>query len=403
MTGHRRLARAATVALLALPACTAPDPPAAEPAPATAAPPPTTRPRSADGGPQLVLRAAVDLSPALPGRPAEVVSAVAAPDGGAHVVLQPADGTDPVLATVEGGGALVRAVPVPRLAQVFGVHLLPTGEVLVAGQFPRPGRDYGFAAVDPATGAARTAVVVPYEEGTAFTFGRSALSADGAALYLFVATAVDDRNLDLLVAVDPRTGAFLGGRDLLEEVREVSGYPVGTYSGGLLARPDGGVTLAFDTWEADTFAGPDPGLLSYDAALEPAGDPVRLPIGNARADLQAAALGPDGTVYLTVQPPNGDLLAAVRGGVVTDVLDIGGHGYDDAVVVDPAGWALLPARGGARTVDLATGAVGRLDVGCPSAEPVLDVLPGAGPSRALLLGRCDVRAPGTPMLWLVGA
>ncbi|MGY1601598.1 hypothetical protein [Geodermatophilus sp. SYSU D00815] len=398
MTGHRRLAAASAAAVLVLCGCTTADPPAAAPAPAQPAPV-TSLPRPADGGPRLVLRAAVDLTPATGGT-AAVADAVATADGGAHVVLAPADGAGPLtLVTVDGAGTPVGSVPVPALAQVFGVHLLPGGEVLVSGQFPRPGREYGFVAVDPVSGAARTVVAVPYEEGTAFSFGRSALAADGATLFLFVAIAVGPRHLDLLVAVDARSGAFRGGRDLFEEVRQVSGFPVATHSSGLLARPDGGVTLVFDTWVAAAVEdGPAPGLLSYDAALEPLGDPVRLDLGDG-AELQAVAAGADGTLHLTVQPRSGDLIATVRGSGA-DVVRIGGHAYDNSLVVDPAGRvAVLPAPAGARAVDLATGATGELDVGCAAVEPVGRVVPGAGPSTALLLGRC---AAGRPTIWLVG-
>ena len=393
MSGHRCLATPAVAALVALTGCTAAPPSLPEPTRAA----PTTPDRPAGPEPRPTLRAVVDLSPGLPDGPATVASAVPAADGGAYVVLQP-EGDGPLaVVTVDATGALVRSVPAPAMAQVFGVHLLADGEVLVTGQFPRPARDYGFVAVDPAGGATRTVAAVPYEDGTAFSFGRSTLSADGTRLYLFVAITVDVRHLDLLVAVDPVTGGFLGGRDLFEEVRQISGYPVATHSGGLLPRPDGGVTLAFDVWDDGGDTIPSPGLLSYDADLEPVGTPTRVRVPAGPSDVQAAAIDPDGTVHLVVQPRDGDLLVTVRGSVAADVVDLGGHSYDDSMAT-VSGWAVLPAATGARAIDLATGAVGRVDVGCPSVEPVLDVLPGAGPTRALLLGRCGA----TPMLWLLG-
>jgi hypothetical protein len=396
MTGQRRLATSLVVALVALAGCTAAPP--SRPIPPRAAVATTTSPPPPAEVPQPTIRATVDLSPAL-GGPATVAGAVATADGGAYVVLQP-DGDGPlVIATVDPAGALVRSTAAPAMAQVFGVHLLADGEVLITGQFPRPARDYGFVAVDPVGGAARTVVADRYESGTAFSFGRSALSADGSRLYLFVATAVDIRNLDLVVAVDPMTGAFLGGRDLFEERRQISGYPVATHSAGLLPRPDGGVTLAFDVWGDSGDVIPDPGLLAYDGNLEPVGTPTRVRVPAGASDVQAAAIGPDGTVHLVVQPRDGDLLVTVRGSAAVDVADLGGHSYDDALAIDPAGnWAVLPSASGARAVDLRTGGVGRVDVGCPSVEPVLGVEPGAGPTRALLLGRCDE----APMLWLLG-
>jgi hypothetical protein len=394
MTGQRRLATSLVVALVCLAGCTAAAP--ARPAPTAAAATTTSRPPAVV--PQPVVRAAVDLSPAL-GAPATVAGAAAGPDGGAYVVLQPDSGGPLAVATVDPAGTLVRRVDAPAMAQVFGVHLLADGEVVITGQFPRPTRDYGFVAVDPVSGAARTVVADRYERGTAFSFGRSTLSADGSRLYLFVATAVDIRHLDLIVAVDPLTGAFLGGRDLFEEVRQISWLPVETHSAGLLPWPDGGVTLAFDVWEDGGDAVPDPGLLSYDADLEPAATPTRVRVERVAADPQSAAVGPDGIVYLVVQPRDGDLLVTVRGSVAVEIADLGGHAYDDALAIDPAGaWAVLPSASGARAVDLRTGGIGRVDVGCSSVEPVLGVQPGAGPTRALLLGTCH----GTPMLWLLG-
>jgi hypothetical protein len=394
MTGQRRLATAGLVALAVLAGCTAHD--TVPPAP-TGAAPTTARPTGEPPAP--VVRAAVDLSPALAG-PAVVASAAATPDGGAVVVLRPADGDGPLaVATVDASGTLLRSVPAPELAQIFGAHLLPDGEVVVTGQFPPPDRDYGFVAVDPRSGATRTVVAARYERGTAFSFGRSTISADGSRLFLFVATAVDDRHLDLLVALDPGSGAFLGGRDLLAEVREVSSLPVETHSSGLLPRPDGGVTLTFDTWQDGGDSVPDTGVLTYDADLQPAARPTRVRLPGGAADGQAAAVAPDGTVHMVVQPTAGDLLVTVHGGVGVEVADLGGHADDDSLALDPTGeWAVLPAADGARAVDLRTGGVGRVAVGCPTAEPVQQVLPGAGPTRALLTGECL----GAPRLWLLG-
>ena len=391
MTGQRRLATSLVVALVALTGCTS-----TAPAPPRAAATTTSRPAPA-AVPQPSIRAAVDLSPAVAG-PATVAGAASSRDGGAYVVLQPDDGPL-VVATVDAAGALVRWTAAPALAQVFGVHLLPDGEVLVTGQLPRPSRDYGFVAVDPVGGAARIVVAARYERGTAFSFGRSTLSADGARLYLFVATAVAERRLDLLVAVDPLTGSFLAGRDLFEEVRQISGLPVETHSAGLLPRPGGGVTLAFDVWEDGGDSVPDPGLLTYDADLQPVATPTRVRVPGPAADPQAAAIGADGAIHLLVQPVDGDLLVTVRGGIAVEVVDLGGHAYDDALAIDPAGqWAVLPSASGARAVDLRTGGIGRVDVGCASVEPVLGVEAGAGPTRALLFGRCAE----APMLWLLG-
>jgi hypothetical protein len=396
MTGQRRLATSLVVALVSLAGCTDAAPSRPEPAPLAAT---STSPPPPAVVPEPTVRAAVDLSPAI-GGPATVAAAVATPDGGAYVVLQPEAGPGPlVVATVDAAGALVRWTPAPAMAQVFGVHLLPDGEVVITGQFPRPARDYGFVAVDPVGGAARTVVAERYEDGTAFSFGRSTLSIDGSRLYLFVATAVDSRHLDLIVAVDPRSGEFLGGRDLFEEVRQISSLPVETHSSGLLPRADGGVTLTFDVFEDGGDSVPDTGVLSYDADLRPVATPTRLRVPGGAADGQAAAVASDGTLHLVVQPTSGDLLVTVHGSVGVVVADLGGHADDDSLVLDPTGeWAVLPWATGARAVDLRTGGVGRVGVGCRSVQPVASVQPGAGPTRALLLGRCGE----VPMLWLLG-
>ena len=107
MTGRRRYAAVAlTGCLLALlSGCPAPTDPEAGPStsgqalpgrptnastdlPAYAGPPPAAPPST---GPLTRVRGAVDLTPATPGVFAREVAAVAAPDGGAFVLLTPAD------------------------------------------------------------------------------------------------------------------------------------------------------------------------------------------------------------------------------------------------------------------------------------------------------------------------
>jgi hypothetical protein len=99
------------------------------------------------------------------GRPA----VVGAPDGGAYVVLTPADADLPQrLVTVGGpaaGYAITGAVPMPRVADVWGMHVLPDGAVVVVGDLA-DGGGYGAAAVDPATGTARTTTLGPASDGT---------------------------------------------------------------------------------------------------------------------------------------------------------------------------------------------------------------------------------------------
>ena len=102
--------------------------------------PPADAPSSA--GPLTVLRAAVDLTPATPGVFARLVAAVATPDGGAHVLLSPADRDLPQeLVTVAADFSLAGSVPLPRVEDVWGLHLLPDGAVAVTG---RTAEGYGL-------------------------------------------------------------------------------------------------------------------------------------------------------------------------------------------------------------------------------------------------------------------
>ena len=152
-----------------LPGCSGDDPPLRPPAVAA---PTAERPTSRKGPPvgppveappaprqRFAVRAAVDLSPAVPGGAATATAAVGSPDGGAYVVLSTPELDRPhYLATVArtgGGYAVTGSVPIPRLRPVWDVHVLANGRVLVSGQFrgDRPG--YGFLSVDPARGKVR--------------------------------------------------------------------------------------------------------------------------------------------------------------------------------------------------------------------------------------------------------
>src|SRR4051794_2469407 len=138
-------------------------------------------------GPVTAVRTAVDLTPATPGVFAVAESAVATPDGRALVLLAPVDHRPLRIATV-AGGQVTGSVEVPRVVEAAGMHLLADGRALVVGQF-RAGDgtrgDIGLAVVDPAGGTDRSDVVLPLDDGS-FPFVRSALSADGRTLFVFV-------------------------------------------------------------------------------------------------------------------------------------------------------------------------------------------------------------------------
>ena len=359
--------------------------------------------------PWSTLRGAVDLSAVAPDVPLVVGSAVGTPDGGAFVVLT-GRGREPdrYLATVgpvAGGGlGVVRAVQLPPMAQIWGTHLLGDGTVLLAGALPRP-EGYGFAVVDPVTGAARSTAMVPYEQGTVLAFGRSALATDGLSLTLFVSTEVGSRTSDLLYTADVATGDMLAGRDLFEEVRPVSLRPVGVYSAGMVARPDGGVRLVFDAFPVDSVDVAVPTLLTYDAQLQPVGLPAPLTDPEDWTHAEAITADADGDLFVVVEELDGGwILTVPDGGPARRLVRLGGHAYDYGLVVDPERrWALLPAAEGARAIELATGTTAVVDVGCQSAQDVAELLP-APLGQVLLLGQCDVQLTrDRPMLWIVGS
>jgi hypothetical protein len=248
-----------------------------------------------------------------------------------------------------------------------------------------------------------TAEVIPFEEGTELASGSSVLSPDGQTITLFLSSFVDGRQLDLLMSAGASDGRILGGRDLSEEVREVSESGVGPWSTWLFAGPDGGLSLVFDAYPPGVGIVGVPTLLRYDRALEPVGGPVALTGSADAARVRAAAAAPDGTVFVRAVVPDGSTLIELSpaGTSSTRRLELPEPADDDALVVDPAqGWALVPAVEGARTVDLATGGSASVDVGC--APGVDQLLPGLGGVSALMVGRCGPRGATVPTLWITG-
>ena len=365
-------------------------------------------------GPPTSLRAAVDLSPASPGIFPRAEAVVAVPGGGAHVLLSSQDPEPPQrLVTVgpaDGGVGITGWVQTPRVAEVWGMHLLGDGTVAIAGQLPavdgRPGGS-GFHVVDPATGSVRTTVVAPYVPGTTFATGRSALDPAGRALYLFHSVA-DTGLREELLAVDVASGQLLATRDLAPDVAAASGLPAGRQVAGLLPRPGGGATLVFDASPTAIAADRIPTLLTFDLQLQPVGAPVLVTHLVEGAETQAVAAGIDGTVFLLVEVTGGTWLLAVPdgGGAGPVLAQLEDRIYDYALMVEPAQvWALLPAPEGARAVDLTTGeAHDRLRLGCAPRLDVRDIVPAATEGTgALLIGQCDTPRVRTPMLWIAGS
>src|SRR4051794_11159369 len=371
--------------------------------------PPAGAPASA--GPLTTLRATVDLTPATPTVFSVPGAAAAMPDGRVLVVLSPVDHTAPRLATVGPTGdalAVTGAVPLPPFESVAGLHVLPDGRAAVLGELPPadggPG-GYAVAVVDPATGAARTTVAVPFDPHDVDGIGRSALSADGRTLYLFVTSLGQQPAFpEELVGIDLGSGRVAARRVVTDDVAAVSVFPAGFEAAGLVGRPSGGVTLVLDASPVAERVERIPTLLSFDAALAPDGQPVRLTNLAEGAETQAVTAGADGTVFVVVKVRKDVWILAVPdgggAGPVLAVLPDPAHDY--ALAVEPAQvWALLPALEGARAVNLRTGEVpAALDLGCAGGLHVRDVRAGA--TGAVLLGECGPPAQRTAMLWLAG-
>jgi hypothetical protein len=360
--------------------------------------PPAGEPRSA--GPVTRVRAAVDLTAATPGVFARVVSAVATHDGGAYALLSPAARDLPQsLVTVRPDFSIGGGVPLPRVEDVWGMQVLDGGSVVVTGRLG-PGR-YGLRIVDPATGAVRTTVLSPSGAGAAT--GGSTVSAAGRKLYLFLSIETDGGLRERLIAVDAVTGRTLDDRELADDVAAASAYPVGRQLAGLVARPDGGVTVVFDASPTEVEPDRIPTLLSYGTDLEPAGRPVRATDLGEDAETQAVSGAADGTVFLAVAVPDGAWILAVPdgGGAGPLLAQLEDQIYDYALAVEPGQvWAVLPAPTGALAVDLTTGETrGPLQVGCGPRLDVHDLYPA--PGGALMIGECGTPREATQLLWFL--
>jgi hypothetical protein len=320
--------------------------------------PPGDAPASA--GPLTRVRAAVDLTPATPGVFARLMSAVATPDGGAYALLSPADpDVAQALVTVRGD-AIADTLPRPRVEDVWGMHLLADGSVLLAGRFGEGG--YGLRVVDHGGGAR-----------------------------------------ERLAAVDVTSGRFVAERNVGEDVAAASRYSVGRQLGGLVARPGGGATLVFDASPTEVAEDRIPTVLTYDAELERVGEPVRVTDLAEGAETQSVAGAADGTVFLLVAVRDGAWLLAVPdgGGAGPLLAQLEDHVYGYALAVEAAQvWAVLPAPTGALAVDLTTGETrGPLPIGCASRLDVRDLYPASG--GALMIGECDTPREDTQMLWFL--
>jgi hypothetical protein len=263
---------------------------------------------------------------------------------------------------------------------------------------------YGVELADPVTGQVRTTVLVPAGRPTDEESGRSAVSPGSATVYVFLTVDSGDAVREQLFAVDTATGRVLADRDLADDVAAASEYPVDRQLAGLVARPGGGATLAFDASPTEVAEQRIPTLLSYDGELEPVGGPVRVTGLAEGAEIQSVAGAADGTVFLDVAVDDGTWILAVPdlGGAGPVLAQLHDRIYGYALVVEPAQvWGVLPAAAGATAVDLTTGDVrGPLVVGCGPKLDVRDLYPADG--GALVIGECDTPREDTQMLWFLG-
>jgi hypothetical protein len=164
------------------------------------------------------------------------------------------------------------------------------------------------------------------------------------------------------------------------------------------------VTLVFDASPTRVPEDRIPTLLSYDASLKLAAEPVRVTDLAEGAETQAATVTPDGTVFLLVEVREGGWIVAVPdgGGAGPVLAQLADRVFDYALEVEPAQrWALVPAAGGAQSVDLTDGSLGgTLELGCEPKLDVRDIVPTDG--GALLVGECDTPREDTQMLWFAG-
>jgi hypothetical protein len=362
--------------------------------------------------PPFAISAAVDLSPAAPESASTSVSATAAvagPDGTVFVLLtSPDPPTRFALVTVgprDGGLGVLASVSLPRMRQVWGMHLLPDGEVAVGGWFQPAERGFGFTLVDPVSGYVRTFPVIPFEDGTSTAGGHTALSLDGTVLYLFVGTTVGFRATDLLFAVDAATGQFRAGHDLFDELRGLSERGIGRTAAGLVPRRAGGVTLAFAGLPPDEHTDVAvPMLLAYGPDLLPVSARVSVEAGQL-AVTPAAAGGGRGTVFVVVSGRGRDWLLAApdTDGPADPGLTLIPRGFAFRFVVDPGErWIALPGLDGVRAVDLATGDARSVPVGCARGYPARYLAPGPD-GTVLALGACADGQDRIPMLWVLGS
>jgi hypothetical protein len=361
--------------------------------------PPTEMPGGND--PLDELTATVALAEELGLPDVELAGLAAAPDGGARVVLIDPDAVYSV-AAVDETGAWSTVEDLPQLWGVSSVGGAPDGTLVVTGSVETAGGDHGPG----------TMVITPAAEVSTSLLGeevdppdsydvRSALSADGATLYVTVQEGPGAR----VLAVDPADGEVTAVADVaVDGGQEVLVRDVATSADGDVA-----VTVDADTENSTRTAV----LVRFTAGLEPAGQVVLADEPNTAGPVDFAD---DGAAYTTV-------VAEVGGGYETRLLRVAPEadapevvfrraGHDDVLdlVVDPAGeWAYLAGFSTVplevTPVQIASGAVGtavELCAGYPSG--VRDLVLSSDATRLWAGGWCAPadESDSWELVWAVG-
>jgi hypothetical protein len=328
---------------------------------------------------------------------------VGTPQGGALVLMGgPPPGPVRRLVTVSGEGERTNSVAVPGLATAWNLHVLPDGTAVVTGQLAGE-NTLGFVAVDVSTGAALRVPALPLDDATTRVEGDSALSPDGRTVWLFSSTLVDGTFGYLVTGHDVTTGAIVRSRDLFAELRGIHVPHQDLDVVGVAAPAGGGVVLAVNIFPPGASSYWTPTMLTYDAALEPVTRPLTLASREAAEPATALAMAADGTAFVLLRGPQMHTLVAVPPGAHAPErrVAMAGFGLTDELALDHEGRAVLPGRTGARRIDLASGAITDIDVGCPGAVTVRAL--SSSPAGTWVLGGCFEESTPPAMLWKIPA
>lgn len=344
---------------------------------------------------------AVTVDLASGGDPAATALHVSGTRDGAALVLLGRPAPRPVtLVQVSAEGRRTGSVAVPGVASPWGLHALPDGTALVTGVLA-DGDALGFAVVDPATGAEHTVTALALDDATISVEGGSALSPDGRTLWLFSSVLVDGRFEYLVTGHDLVTRELMASRDLFADLRGIHVPYQELDLVGMHTAAGGALLLAVNTFPRRSSGLWSPTVLAYDTALEPLVPPTAVAPASVGSGI-AAAVAADGTAFVLVRGAASDTLVALPGPGrrPESRLEVAGSGAPGHLAIDGRGRALLPGRGGARSIDLATGSTTEIDLGCSGPVTIRDMATSTG-GRTWLIGGCFVEGRPPTVLWSI--